>query len=68
MSRKLASVQRISNIRPIPDADSIEAVDVPGWTVVCKKGEFTVGDLVMYFEVDSWLGIVTGKQIGRAHV
>lgn len=55
MSRKLASVQRISNIRPIPDADSIEAVDVLGWTVVCKKGEFTVGDLVMYFEVDSWL-------------
>lgn len=55
MSRKLASVQRISNIRPIHGADRIEAVDVLGWTVVCRKGEFTVGDLVVYFEVDAWL-------------
>lgn len=53
--RKLATIQRISAIRPIQGADAIEAADVLGWTVVVKKGEFSVGDLVVYFEVDSWL-------------
>lgn len=53
--RKLASIQKITAIRPIPNADAIEAADVLGWTVVVKKGDFSVGDLVVYFEVDSWL-------------
>lgn len=53
--RKLASIQKILNIRPIPGADMIEAVDVMGWTVVAQKGIHTVGDLVIYYEVDSWL-------------
>lgn len=53
--RNLASVQKILNIRPIPGADMIEAVDVLGWTVVSQKGIHTVGDLVIYFEVDSFL-------------
>lgn len=53
--RKLASIQKISAIRPIPGADFIVAVDVLGWTVVCKKDDFQVGDAVVYFEIDSWL-------------
>lgn len=53
--RKLASLQRIVGVRPIEGADRIEAVDVLGWTVVCTKGDFAVGDLAVYFEVDSWL-------------
>lgn len=53
--RKLASIQKILNIRPIPGADAIEAIDVLGWTVVAQKGQHTVGDLVIYFEVDSFL-------------
>jgi len=53
--RKLASIQRITGLRPIPGADLIEAADVLGWSVVVKKGDFAVGDLVVYFEVDSWL-------------
>lgn len=53
--RNLASVQKILNIRPIPGADMIEAVDVLGWTVVSQKGIHTIGDLVIYFEVDSFL-------------
>ena len=38
--RKLASVRKISEIRPIPNADSIEVALVDGWEVVVKKGEF----------------------------
>lgn len=51
----MASIQQILNIRPIPGADAIEAVDVLGWTVVAQKGIHTVGDLVIYYELDSWL-------------
>ena len=31
--RKMASIQKILNIRPIPGADAIEAVDVLGWKI-----------------------------------
>lgn len=51
--RQLASIQRITAINPIPDADAIEVADVLGWKVVVKKGEFTVGDLAVYMEIDS---------------
>ncbi|MFW6246855.1 MAG: hypothetical protein ACOC22_01620 [bacterium] len=51
--RKLASIQRISNISPIPDADAIEVAQVLGWKVVVKKNQFKVNDLVVYCEIDS---------------
>ena len=53
--RKLASLQQISNIQPIPNADAIECATVLGWEVVVRKGEFQVGDPVIYAEIDSWL-------------
>lgn len=53
--RKLASIQKVLNIRPIPGADLIEAVDVLGWTCVTQKGNYKVGDLCIYFEIDSFL-------------
>lgn len=53
--RKLASIQRITNIAPIPGADNIVRADVLGWSVVVGKDEFKVGDLAVYFEIDSWL-------------
>lgn len=53
--RHLATVQHITNLRPIPDADRIEVADILGWHVVVKKGEFKVGDMVVYCEIDSIL-------------
>lgn len=53
--RKLASIRRIADIRPIPDADAIEVAVVDGWKVVVKKGEYSVGDLAVYLEIDSWV-------------
>lgn len=53
MKRKLASIQKVININPIEGADRIEHVKVLGWWVVSKKGEFSIGDLCVYFEVDS---------------
>lgn len=53
--RKLASIQKISSLEPIPGADSIEMARVLGWQLVVKKGEFSVSDLCVYFEIDSIL-------------
>ncbi|MDJ1505132.1 RNA ligase (ATP) [Xanthocytophaga agilis] len=53
--RKLASIQRIKNLEPIPEADAIEKATVLGWQLVVKKGEFAVGDLCVYCEIDSLL-------------
>lgn len=55
MSRKLASVQKVKAIRPIEGADRIEVVQVLNWDCVAKKGEYQVGDMVIYFEIDSLL-------------
>ena len=57
MSRKLASVRTVSELRPIPRADLIELAVVDGWQCVVKKGEFAPGDLCVYFEIDSVLPI-----------
>jgi len=53
--RKLASIQRIAEIKDIPDADLICAYRINGWFVVGKKHEFNAGDLVTYVEVDAWV-------------
>jgi RNA ligase (TIGR02306 family) len=53
--RKMASIRKIDDIRPIDGADAIECAVVGGWTVVIKKGEFAVGDLAVYCEIDSWI-------------
>lgn len=55
MSRKLASIQKIKAIKPIEGADRIEVVQVLNWDCVAKKGEYQVGDMVIYFEIDSLL-------------
>lgn len=51
--RKLASIQKIKNLEPIEGADSIEKATVLGWQLVVKKGEFSIGDMVVYVEIDS---------------
>lgn len=57
MERKLASIQVIDNIQPIENADAIEVATVKGWKLVIKKGEFNVGDMAIYCEIDSFLPI-----------
>lgn len=51
--RKLASIQQVLNLIPIPGADAIELAQINGWQCVVKKGEFQVGDLGIYFEIDA---------------
>ena len=53
--RALATVESIDYITPIENADSIELAKVRGWNVVVRKGDFTEGEPVVYFEIDSFL-------------
>src|SRR5262249_48902323 len=53
--RKLASIQTVNAVEPIPNADAIEKIRVLGWWVVVKKGEHRPGEKVVYCEIDSFL-------------
>ncbi|MDR3049003.1 MAG: hypothetical protein LBV16_04100 [Elusimicrobiota bacterium] len=53
--RKLASIQKIKEISPIKGYDRVELATVLGYKSVIKKGDFKVGDICVYFEVDSVL-------------
>jgi RNA ligase (TIGR02306 family) len=53
--RKLSSIRKIDEIRPIKDADRIEVAKIGGWNVIVKKGEFKEGDLCVYCEIDCLL-------------
>ena len=64
--RKLVSIQVISSVEPIENADKIELVHVLGWQCVAKKGEFKQGDRCVYFEVDSFLPIRSEFEFLRA--
>ena len=57
MTRQLASIQKISALTPIEGADRIVTASILGWKCVVKKGDFSCGDLVVYFEIDSFLPI-----------
>lgn len=52
-NRKLASVQKVTEVLPHPNADQLEIIRVLGWKLCAKKGEFKAGDPCIYCEVDS---------------
>jgi len=52
--RKLATVVKIVDIQPIVGADAIVVASVKGRKVVVKKDEYKVGDLAVYYEIDSF--------------
>ncbi len=52
--RKLATIRKVDEIRPIEGADAIELALFGGWQVVVKKAqEIKPGMLVVYCEIDS---------------
>lgn len=51
--RKLAHIEIIEALSTIENADKIEVAHVLGWECVVKKGEFNIGDKIIYAEVDS---------------
>lgn len=55
ITRKLVSVQRVVETKPIIGADLISAYRVNGWWVVDQVNRYKVDDLVLYAEIDSWM-------------
>jgi RNA ligase (TIGR02306 family) len=53
MDTNLATIQEVTDIQPIPGADSIEVASVMGWKCVVKKGEFKIGDKGVYIAIDT---------------
>ena len=51
--RELVYVVLIDEITPIEGYDRVELARVGGWWCIVQKGQFTVGDPAIYFEVDS---------------
>src|SRR5208337_4422904 len=57
IDRKLVTVEQIKEILPHTNADKLEIARVRGWNVVVGKGEFKPNNLVVFFEIDSFLPI-----------
>lgn len=51
--RELAYITTIQEIRNIPGYDKVEYARVINWWCVVKKDTYKVGDLCVYFEIDS---------------
>jgi RNA ligase (TIGR02306 family) len=52
---KIATIQKVTNVRNHPNADSLDLCNILGWQVVIKRGEFKDGDLCVYIPIDSVL-------------
>ena len=52
---KIATIQKITNIRPHNNADNLELVNILGWQVVVKRNEFKEGEFCVYIPIDSVL-------------
>lgn len=64
--RKLASIQRIAALTPIEGADRVVVARVLDWSCVVAKGAFSVGDAVVYFEIDALLPLEPRFEFLRA--
>ena len=64
--RSLVTIQKVAAIDAIPDSDFLEAARIMGWQCVVKKGEVKVGELGVYFEVDSFLPLEPRYEFLRA--
>lgn len=55
MNKNLATIQTVTNVRTHPNADALDLVQVLGWQVVVKRGEYKEGDLCVYVVIDTVL-------------
>lgn len=54
----LATLEKITEIKPIEGADRIQAARILGYWTVIKKGEFNVGDLCVWHNPDTIIDIL----------
>lgn len=64
MSSLRVEIVKIDNTEVHPNADALDLLTIKGWTVVEKKNRFKVGDLVVYFPIDSVLPRELSDKLG----
>ena len=52
MSSLIVSICKINDIKPIDGADKIELAYILGWQTIVSKGQYKVGDLVIFCPID----------------
>lgn len=52
---KIASIEKVVNIEPHPNADLLEIVKVLGFQCITSKGLYSIGELVIFIQPDSIL-------------
>ena len=50
-----ATIQVIEKVEHIENSDFLDKVKVLGWSVVCKRDEYKVGDMCVFVVIDSLL-------------
>ena len=52
---KIATIQKVTNVRAHPNADALDLCNILGWQVVVKRNEFKEGEFCVYIPIDSVL-------------
>ena len=55
MSRKLVTVRKILKLEKHSNADTLEIANIGGWQIIVKEKIHKLNDLVLFFEIDSFL-------------
>jgi RNA ligase (TIGR02306 family) len=64
MSSLIVPVATIEALTPHTNADALELAQVLGWQVVVRKGEYTTGQKVVYFPIDTLLPLDVSERFG----
>lgn len=64
MSSLIVPVTTIEKIALHPNADALELAQVLGWQLVVRKGEYAVGDKIVYFPIDTVLPVDVSDTFG----
>lgn len=57
-------IKQLTSVLPIPGADSIEVAYLQDWPCVVRKGDYKVGDRVVYYPEDSIMPEATLQRMG----
>jgi RNA ligase (TIGR02306 family) len=64
MSSLVVPVTTIEALKPHANADNLELAQVLGWQVVVRKGEYTAGQKIVYFPIDTLLPLDVSERFG----
>ena len=64
MSSLIVPVTTIEDLQPHPNADRLELAQVLGWQLVVPKGQYQVGQKLVYFPIDTILPLELSERLG----